>query len=273
MQHLFANKVVWITGGGTGIGAALALEFARHGAKVVVSGRRKDRLETVVSQLSAIGTDNYAVECDVTQVESLQETLDAITKKYGRLDVVVANAGFGVGGPLLSLSLEDWRRQYETNVFGLMMTVKVAFPELVKTKGRVALVASVASYATTAGTGAYASSKAAVRFIGDTLYLELARQQVSVTTLHPGFVESEIGQVDNLGTFRENWEDRRPQFLMWKAADAAKVMLKAIYRRRREYVFTGHGKVAVCLARHFPGLLMFAQKLMAKDYSRGGPKV
>jgi short-subunit dehydrogenase len=97
-----------------------------------------------------------------------------------------------------------------------------------------------------------------VRAIGQTLAMELANEDVSCTLVQPGFVSSEIGQVDNEGNFHDEWEDKRPQQLMWSAEKAAKTIVKAIEKRKREFTFTGHGKVAAFFGKHAPGVVHHA---------------
>ena len=195
-----------------------------------------------------------ALPCDVTQSETLEVSVRQIVDTFGALDVAVANAGFSVSGPMSTLTEQDWRRQLDTNVIGAAMTIRAAMPELMKTKGRAVLIGSVASMFTYPAGGAYCASKAALRAIGQALAIELASTGVSATTLHPGFVESEIAQVDNEGRFDPGRRDPRPQRLMWTSERAARVMLKAIYKRKRELTFTVHGVVATWIARHFPAL-------------------
>ncbi len=254
MGRRFEGKAVWITGGGSGIGRALALAFAAEGASVAVSGRRQARLDEVTRAIDALGGRGLAVTCDVTDETTLARAVDQVVGEFGQLDVVVANAGFSVSGRVLRHTAEDWRRQFETNVIGAAMTVHHAMPELLKTGGRVALVASVASMFTYPTGGPYCASKAALRAIGKTLSIELTGTGVSCTTIHPGFVESEIAQVDNHGHFDASRPDSRPGKLMWPADRAARVMVKAIHRRKREFVFTWHGVAATWIARHFPGI-------------------
>jgi NAD(P)-dependent dehydrogenase (short-subunit alcohol dehydrogenase family) len=252
------NRVAVITGGGSGIGRALALTLGRQGASVAVSGRRPDRLSQVVAELEDAGATGLSVPCDVTQPGEVQRAVAAVVEAFGGLDVAVANAGFGVMGRIEDLSLEAWRRQLETNVFGLIATVGAALPELRQRRGRLVLMGSVAAYVTAPGIGAYCASKYAVRAIGETLAMELAGTGVSCTTVHPGFVESEIGQVDNRGVFDPRRTDPRPHRLLWKADDAARVIADAVYRRKRQYVFTAHGKLISFIGRHAPGLLHHA---------------
>ncbi|MCB9766468.1 MAG: SDR family NAD(P)-dependent oxidoreductase [Alphaproteobacteria bacterium] len=256
MSRRFADQVVWITGGGSGIGRALAMAFGQEGAIVAVTGRRQERLDEVVAALEAAGAQGLAVPCDVTSEPQLDAAVQQILDAHGRLDVCIANAGFSVAGRIEALSAEDWHRQLSVNVVGLAMTARYALPALRETRGRLALIGSVAAYVSGPGFGAYSASKAAVRSMGDTLYLELAGSGVSCTTIHPGFVESEIAQVDNHGRFNPEAVDKRPRQLMWKAEDAARVMVRGVAARRREVVVTGHGVLGVWLARFFPGLTL-----------------
>jgi short-subunit dehydrogenase len=137
------------------------------------------------------------------------------------------------------------------------MTARYAIPHLRERKGRLVLIGSVASMMPTPGVGAYAASKHAVRAIGQTLAIELHGSGVTCTTIHPGYVESEIAQVDNQGRFDASRQDNRPKNLMWPADRAARAMLDAIAKRKREHVFTGHGKVGAFAGRHMPGLVHF----------------
>jgi NAD(P)-dependent dehydrogenase (short-subunit alcohol dehydrogenase family) len=258
MAMKFEDKVVWITGASSGIGRENALEFARQGAHVAVSARRRDKLEEVAEQIRAMGCEALVVPCDVTEVEQIAAAVETVVDTFGRLDVALANAGYSVGGRIEELEAEELRRQLDVNVVGLTMTAKHAIPELEKTNGRLGLVGSVAGILPPPGNGAYAASKYAVRAIGQVLSMELDGTGVSCTTIHPGFVESDIARVDNAGEFHEDWQDKRPQQLMWPTDKAARAMVKAMYKRKREYVFTGHGKIAAALGKHAPGLVHFA---------------
>ncbi|MCA9609354.1 MAG: SDR family oxidoreductase, partial [Myxococcales bacterium] len=239
----FEGHAAWITGGGTGIGKALALELARQGADVAISGRRQDKLDEVAHEVEALGRKALPLTCNVRDEGQLEAVVDRIARELGKLDVAVANAGFAVGGPIESLSAERLRNQLDVNVVGAAMTAKHALTYLRRSEGRLGLVGSIAAFTPLAKNGAYCASKAALRAIGQTLAIELAGTGVSVTTMHPGFVASEIAQVDDDGVHHPDRQDKRPQNLMWPADKAARVMVKALYKRKTEFVFTGHGKV------------------------------
>lgn len=259
MARRFEGQAAWVTGGGSGIGRALALELARRGADVAVSGRRADKLEAVAAEVTALGRRGLAVPCDVTEEPQVKDAADRVARELGTLDVAIANAGYGVVGKVEALSADDLRRQLDVNVVGAAMTAKHALPHLRAARGRVAFVGSVAAFVPLAKNGAYVASKFAVRGLAQSLHIELAGSGVSCTLLHPGFVESEIAQVDNEGVHHPERDDPRPQKLMWSADAAARVMLDAVHARKREYVFTAHGKLGAFLGQHVPGLAAFAQ--------------
>ncbi len=251
----FKDHVVWVTGGGSGIGKALAIAFAHEGARVAVSGRRIEKLAETVSAIEAVDGKGLTIPCDVTEEASVAEAVGRIIEEWGSIDVAVANAGYSVMGRVEDLGLDYWRRQFDVNVFGLVATVREILPELRKRRGRLVLIGSVAAFAIPPRGGVYAASKAAVRAIGKVLSTELRGSGVSCTAVHPAYVESDIVRVDNDDRFHENWRDPRPRWLVWKADVAAEAIVEAVYPRRREVVLSAYGKLLVALSRFAPGLL------------------
>ncbi len=258
----FDNQVVWITGGGSGIGLACAVEFARQGARVAVSGRREDKLGGAVDAVEAVGGEALAVACDVNDEDACRAAVESIVGQWGRLDVAVANAGFAVAAYASTLTVADWRRQFETNVFGLLNTVYAALPEVEKQRGRLVLLGSVMSYISVPKMAAYAATKAAVRAIGEGLSIDLARAGVSVTTVCPGYVESEIQQVDNAGEFSSDRPVTKSP-LMWPADRAARSIVSAAHARAVIAPITGHARVLIWATRWFPRL----SRLLLKKFA------
>ncbi len=250
----FSEKVVWITGASSGIGRHLALAFAREGAIVAASARRMEELERLVTEIKESGGKGAAFFCDVANDAAIKACAAAVVEKWGRIDVAIANAGFGVVGRVEDLKAIEWERQLAVNVIGPALTAKYALPYLRKTAGRMVLVGSVSAWFAGPEVGAYSASKAAVHSIGQTLMIELKGSGVSCTTIHPGFVASDIARVDNEGVLHKDRADPRPANLMWPTEKAAKVILTAIYRRRGSFVFTAHGRSGVFIAKFFPGL-------------------
>src|SRR5690606_36911094 len=149
-----------------GLGRAMALEFARRGADVAISGRRQDRLEAVAGEIEALGRKAVGLSCDVTDETQVQGAADSAVELLGKLDVAVANAGCSVSGKVERMTADQWHRQLDINVVGAALTAKHAIPHLRKTRGRLALVGSVAGQVYFPGFAAYKASKAAVRALG-----------------------------------------------------------------------------------------------------------
>jgi short-subunit dehydrogenase len=246
---------VLITGASAGLGAALAREYARRGARLVLLARRVDRLQDLAVELRAGGTEVAVHAADVTQAGDVAAAVSACAAAGWSINVVVANAGYSVAGTLQSLSLADYRRQYETNVFGLLQSVYESLPALRATRGRLALTGSVAGYAAAPGASAYASSKFAVRALAESLRGDLAADGVGLTLISPGFVDSDIRRTDNQGRVHPAARDPIPRWLRMRADRAARVMANAIDRGRAEVIVTLHGKLIVHCVRHYPRLV------------------
>jgi short-subunit dehydrogenase len=251
----FAGTVALVTGASSGIGAALARELARQGANLVLLARRRERLEALAGELEREGRRVVIVAADVTVDGDLERAAARARAAFGRLEVVVANAGFGVTGLFEALTLDDYRRQLETNLFGVLRTIYATLDDLRKSRGRLAIVGSVSGHVGVPGSSAYATSKFAVRGLAEALGHELRPHGVSVTLLSPGLVESELRRVDNRGILHPQAPEPVPAWLLVPTDRAARAMVRAIARRRREAVVTGHAKVLVWCQRHLPWLV------------------
>jgi short-subunit dehydrogenase len=267
----FPDHVVLITGASSGIGRALARELAREGAKLVLLARRRERLESLCAELTAAGAQVLAHSGDVTQRADLDAAVALAVAQFGRLDMAVANAGFGVVGAVEELRLDDFRRQFDTNVFGVLETIKACLPELRKTRGRIVLIGSVAGYISMPNSAPYSMSKFAVRALALALEPELEASGVAVTLISPGFIASEIRQVDNRGVHHPHAKEKLPAWLVMPADVAARKIVSAAYRRRREAIVTVHGKVFVWLARFAPWVWTLAARRGAKGRAEPEP--
>jgi NAD(P)-dependent dehydrogenase (short-subunit alcohol dehydrogenase family) len=264
----FDGQAVLITGASSGIGAALAREFAREGAHTVLMARRTDLIDALAAELDRAGRRSLAIQGDVNLDGDVERAVELARTQLGRLDVAVANAGFSVRGRLVEITLDDYRRQLETNVFGVLRTIYAALPELRKTRGRLVLISSWMGVIPTPGGTAYAMSKFALTGLALGLSHELARSGVSVTNIMPGFVASEIYQVDNSGV-RQNAPSQRipPRWAILPVDRAARQIVSAVYSRKLIRVLTLYAKAAVFMQRHFPGLLHF---LISRALQRAG---
>jgi len=263
------GKVAFITGASSGIGAAMAREFARRGADVVLLARRWERLEALALEVRARGRKALTIRCDLEA--AVEETLAGL----GRIDWVVANAGFGVAGAVHKLSLEDFRHQFETNVFGVLRTVQATREALIASRGGIAIMGSVMSFIALPIGAPYSMSKHAVRALAGALRAEVSKYGVAVTLLAPGFVDSEIRQVDNQGQYSEENDseenaDPIPAWLSMDTDKAAAKLVKGILKRKRVVVITGHGKLFVFLERHAPWLTAFLARRLGINQRRQG---
>jgi short-subunit dehydrogenase len=257
MSEFFRDKSVLITGASSGIGEELAWQLAQSGAQLTLAARRKDRLEGLAQKIAAVPGASRPIisECDVTRDGDLERAVGEAIAAWGKLDVAIANAGFGVVAPLKKLTLEDYRRQLETNVFGVLRTIFAALPELEKTRGNLAIVGSVSGWVSTPSASPYAMSKFALRALAEAITPELRATGVKVTLLSPGFVSSDIRRTDNHGKLHEGAKDPISPRMVVPTPTAAREMLRAIARGKREQIVTGHGKILVAVARLAPWIL------------------
>jgi short-subunit dehydrogenase len=249
------KQVVIITGASSGIGEALAREYAARGARLVLAARRADRIDRLAKEIRSGGGAAVAVSGDVTCDGDLERVAEAARREFATIDVVVANAGFGVNGLVQDLVLDDYRRQFETNVFGVLRTFYATVEDLRKSRGSFVIIGSVSGHVATPTTAPYAMSKFAVRALADSLRAEMKRYGVAVTLISPGLVRSDIRITDNRGRVQEGAEDPVPDWIQMPTEKAARKIVRAILCRRRERVLTGHGHIAVWLQRFCPWLV------------------
>ncbi|HKW31702.1 MAG TPA: SDR family NAD(P)-dependent oxidoreductase [Candidatus Acidoferrum sp.] len=269
MRQFFQGKAVLITGASSGIGEELAWQLGQAGAQLTLAARRRELLEKLAQRIVAAGKPApLVVQCDVTQDGSLQKAVEESKRYWEKLDVAIANAGFGVVGPLKKLTVEDYRRQFETNVFGVLRTIYAVIPEIEKNRGNIAIIGSVSGWAATPGASPYNMSKFAVRALANAITPELRLSGVRVTLISPGFVASDIRRVDNQGEFHEHAKEPMPAWLVMPTDKAVRQILRAIAKGKREAIITGHGKALVFLERFMPWVIRaFSRKIAA---GRGG---
>lgn len=252
---------VLITGASSGIGAGLAREFARRGRRVALVARRIEQLESLAAELRAAGGQASAHRGDVTVDGDIARVVGELASDGVQPQIVIANAGFGVVGNAQDLTLADYRRQFETNVFGVLRTLHETIGALRATRGRFVIMGSVAGHVSGAGSSPYTMSKFAVRALAESLHGDLRPAGVGCTLISPGFVDSDIRRVDNSGGLHAEAKDPIPPWLRMKTATAARVMARGILRGKKEVLVTGHAKFIVFMTRKLPG---FTRGLMLR---------
>jgi len=257
--EFFVEKSILITGASSGIGAELASQLAQLGSRLTLAARRRDRLELLAEKAVGAGKSRpVIVDCDVTREGDPERAVTEALRAHGKLDVVFANAGFGVVAPLKKLTIDDYRRQFETNVFGVLRTIYAALPALEKSHGHLAIMGSVAGWVSTPGASPYSMSKFALRALADAVTPEFRSSGITVTLISPGFVDSDIRRIDNRGVLRPQAKDPIPPRLIVPTPKAVREILAAVARGERERVVTGHGKILVAIARFAPWILRTA---------------
>ncbi len=191
-MRLKERKAV-VTGGGRGIGAAVATELAREGCEVVVAARTLPQLEEVVEVITSEGGKAYAVECDVTDPDSVASLAMRSKELMGSVHILVNNAGIASSAPLRNLSLKEWNRILSVNTTGTYLCTQAMLPEMVAQKwGRVLNVASVAGQVGGKYISAYSSSKHAVIGFTRCIALEVAPKGVTVNAVCPSYVDTPL---------------------------------------------------------------------------------
>jgi NAD(P)-dependent dehydrogenase (short-subunit alcohol dehydrogenase family) len=182
------GKIALITGGSTGIGLAAAKLFQEEGAQVIITGRNKD---TIAAAQKELGAGALAIASDTSKLKDIASLMETIRQKFGRIDIVFANAGIAKFQPFGEVEESFFDEHFDTNVKGLYFTVQAALP-LIPSGGAILLTASVVSKKGFAGSSVYAATKAAVRSFGRTLATELAPRGIRVNTLSPGPVTTPL---------------------------------------------------------------------------------
>jgi NADP-dependent 3-hydroxy acid dehydrogenase YdfG len=191
MSQGIENKVVVITGASSGLGEAAARHLARHGAKLVLGARRRDRLDALAQELS-LG-DDAVVQTDVTRSDQVRRLVDHAVRSHGRIDVIVNNAGLMPHSPLERGKIEDWDRMIDVNIKGVLYGIAAALPHMkTRRSGHIINVSSVAGHKVRAGGAVYAATKHAVRVISEGLRQEVKPYNIRTTIISPGMVTTEL---------------------------------------------------------------------------------
>lgn len=193
-----SNRVVLITGASSGIGAQFARSLAKMGAKIVLTARRFKKLEGLANEINSDGGIAFAVAMDVTDETSVIAAFDAAETHFGRIDVVIANAGSSADAMALDLSVEDFDRTVSVNLRGVFLTAREGARRISKQDrresqdGRIIIISSVTANKVTRGVSAYSATKAAVSQMGKVMALEWARLGINVNMVLPGYIHTEL---------------------------------------------------------------------------------
>jgi len=200
------GKVVVITGASSGLGESTARLLAARGAKVVLGARRKDRIDALVNEITANGGSAIGIATDVMKRSDVEALVKGALDKYGRVDVIVNNAGIADIAPMTELKVEEWDRMIDVNIKGLLYGVAAALPIMQKQKqGHIINIASVVGFKVFAPGGVvYSATKFAVRAVTEGLRLELKADNIRTTMISPGAIATELGESGSDEVAKEN---------------------------------------------------------------------
>jgi NADP-dependent 3-hydroxy acid dehydrogenase YdfG len=193
MDDNVQGKVVVITGASSGLGEATARHLSAQGATVVLGARRLERIEALASELASGGGKALAVQADVTDREQVAALVGAAMASYGRIDVMLNNAGLMPHSPLERLKIDDWDRMIDVNIKGVLYGIAAALPHMIaQGSGHIISVSSVAGHKVRPGSTVYSATKHAVRVISEGLRQEVKAHGLRTTVISPGAVDTEL---------------------------------------------------------------------------------
>ncbi len=193
MTQSIQGKVVVITGASSGLGEATARHLSALGASVVLGARRADRIQSLAAELTAKGGKAMALTTDVTRHEQVKRLVDAAVQSYGRVDVMINNAGLMPQSPLDRLKIDEWDRMIDVNIKGVLYGIAAALPHMTQRKaGHIINVSSVAGHKVRAGGAVYAATKHAVLALSEGLRQEVKPYNIRTTVISPGAVATEL---------------------------------------------------------------------------------
>lgn len=256
MNNFYKDKVIIVTGASSGIGLASATRFASLGAKIVLAARSIDKLEKIAEEINEKfnkSTDEVlCVKTDVTKEEDCKNLVEQTVKHFGKIDVLVNNAGISMRAVFKDMDLNVMRSLMDTNFWGTVYCTKYALPYLLESKGSVVGVISTAGYVGLPARTAYSASKFAVRGFLETLRIEHLYDGLHVMIFAPGFTTSNIRNVALTADGSPQGETPRKEERMMSAERVAKIMARGIFRRKTHMVLTPLGKATLFANRRLP---------------------
>ena len=249
------DKVVIITGGSSGIGKALAYEYGNKGSKIVITGRRKAPLDETVAELNAAGIDAFAVQADASVEEDNKRMAEQTLEKYGKIDILINNAGISMRALFEDLDLDVLRKVMDINFWGVVYATKYCLPSILKTKGSVIGISSIAGYRGLPARAGYSASKFALNGFLEVLRTEMLHKGVHVLTACPGFTASNIRNEALASDGSKQGESPRDEGKMMTAEECASRIYKANKKRKKILILTSQGVMTVFLNKLFPGFM------------------
>jgi short-subunit dehydrogenase len=246
------DKVVIITGASSGIGLALAKNFAKRNAKVVLAARSYNKLIGIEEELKTFNKNILIIETDVSKESDCKNLIDNTIEKYDKIDILINNAGISMRALFESTELSVIKQLMDINFWGTVYCSKYALPYLLKSKGSIVGVSSIAGYKGLPGRTGYSASKFAMHGFLEVLRIENMKKGIHVLIACPGFTASNIRNTALAADGSQQGESPRDETKMMAAEEVAERIIQAIEKKKDRLVLTREGKLIVLFNKFFP---------------------
>jgi dehydrogenase/reductase SDR family protein 7B len=248
------DKVVIITGGSSGIGKALAAEFGARGSKIMITGRNGFNLEKTVKELEERGIMISGFRGDVRIEDDNRRMAEEAIERYGTIDILINNAGISMRALFEDANVDVIQQVMNTNFFGVVYATKHCLPEIIRNKGSVIGISSIAGFQGLPGRTGYSASKFALNGFLEALRLELSAKGTNVLTACPGFTSTNIRIQALTKNGKVQGHSPRDEASMMSPEECARYIYAAAVKRKRRLVLTTQGKLAVLFNKWLPGV-------------------
>ena len=249
------NKVVVISGASSGIGKACAWHFAKNGSKVVLAARSEEKLKAIGKEMMTAGYEILTVRADVSNEEDCQNLISETINKYKVIDVLINNAGISMRATLEEMDLSVMKKVMDINFFGTVFCTKYALPFILKSKGSIVGVSSIAGFKGLPARTAYSASKFAMQGFLESLRIENLKKGLHVLIACPGFTASNIRNTALSKDGEVQRESPRDESKMMTAEKVAEYIYNAVINRQNSLVLTINGKLTVFLNKLIPSVI------------------
>ncbi len=260
------DKVVIITGGSSGIGKALAEVFGRNGSKILITGRNSQDLSMAVDDLRKQGISVQGFPSDVSREDDNRKMAEEAVRHFGRIDILINNAGISMRALFEEVDMDVVKKVMDINFYGVLYATKFCLPEIIRNKGSVIGISSIAGYRGLPARTGYSASKFALNGFLEVLRTEMLNREVHVMTACPGFTASNIRKRSLTKDGTTQGDSPRDENKMMTAEECAQHIYSATVRRKKILILTAQGKFTVFLNKWFPGLTdRLVYNVMAKE--------
>lgn len=259
------DKVVVITGGSSGIGKALALKFGSEGSKLVITGRNMEKLLETEAELKSKNMSVVALVADASSEIDSSIMVNRAIKEYGSLDILICNAGISMRSLFIDVDLDVIRKLMDINFWGTVYACKYALPYILKSKGSIVGISSIAGYRGLPARTGYSASKFAMHGFFESLRTEVLKKGVHILLACPGFTASNIRNTALTADGSAQGESPLEEQKIMSAEEVADIIYTGVQKRKRDLVMTSQGKLTVFLNKFAGG---FMDKMVYNHFAK-----